>query len=154
LALSEQEAKALSRSATLLAEDGFRSEFLDDTAVARRFPGGGFLAGLHHPDDGEFHPVRFVRGLARAAEARRARIFEKSPVTKLVTGADSVTLEPPRGRLSASMLLLAANAYSGQVHPFFEDTIVGMRGQMLATEPCPEPLIPNPVYVDFGFEYF
>jgi len=154
LALSEQEAKALSRSASMLAEDGFRAEFLDDTAVARAFPGGGFLAGLHHPDDGELHPVRFVRGLARVAESRGARLFEGTPVTKIIPGVDSVTLETPQGRLSAAMLLLAANAWTARLHPYFEGAIVGMRGQMFATEPCPERVIPHPVYVDFGFEYF
>ncbi|HEV3025994.1 MAG TPA: FAD-dependent oxidoreductase [Planctomycetota bacterium] len=154
LALSEQEAKALSRSASMLAEDGFRAEFLDDTAVARTFPGGGFLAGLHHPDDGELHPVRFVRGLALAAEKKGARIFERTPVSKIVSGADSVTLETPKGRLSGAMLLLAANAWTARLHPFFDGAIVGMRGQMFATEPCPQRLIPHPVYVDFGFEYF
>jgi glycine/D-amino acid oxidase-like deaminating enzyme len=154
LALSEQEAKALSRSAAMLAQDGFRAEFLDDTAVAGAYPGGGFLAGLHHPDDGEIHPARFVRGLAQAAERRGARIFEGTPVSKIVSGADSVTLETPRGRLSASMLLLASNAWTARLHPFFDGAIVGMRGQMFATEPCAERVIPHPVYVDFGFEYF
>jgi glycine/D-amino acid oxidase-like deaminating enzyme len=154
LALSEQEAKALARSAAQLTEDGFRAEFLDDTAAARAFPGSGVLAGLHHPDDGEIHPARFVRGLARSAEDRGARIYERTPVTKISSTADSVTLETPGGRLSASMLLLATNAYTGLLHPYFEGAIVGMRGQMFATEPCPEHLIPNPVYVDFGFEYF
>src|SRR5258706_3731255 len=110
LALSEQEAKALSRSAKALAEDGFRGEFLDDTAVARRFPGGGFLGGLFNPDDGEMHPAHFVRGLARSAERRGARLFERTPVTKIDLGADSVWLETAGGSLSASMLLLATHA--------------------------------------------
>lgn len=154
LALSEQEAKALARSAAQLAEDGFRAEFLDDTAAARAFPGSGVLAGLHNPDDGEIHPARFVRGLAGAAENRGARIFERTPVSAISSTADSVTLDTPGGKLSASMLLLAANAYTALLHPYFDGAIVGMRGQMFATEPCPERLIPNPVYVDFGFEYF
>jgi len=154
LALSEQEAKALARSAAMLTEDGFRAEFLDDTAVARSFPGGGFLAGLQHPDDGEIHPARFVRGLARAAEDKGARIYEGTPVSKITTGADSVTLETPKGRLSSAMLLLATNAYTALLHPYFDGAIVGMRGQMFATEPAPQRLIPHPVYVDFGFEYF
>jgi glycine/D-amino acid oxidase-like deaminating enzyme len=154
LALSEQEAKSLSRSAAQLAEDGFRAELLDDTRVARQFPGGGFLAGLYHPDDGEIHPARFVRGLAAGAEKRGARIFERTPVTRIETLPDSVTLETPKGSLSAAMLLLASNAWTGLLHPYFDGAITGMRGQMFATEPCPERVIPTPVYVDFGFEYF
>lgn len=154
LALSEQEAKALARSASQLAEDGFRAELLDDTSVDRHFPGGGFLAGLVHPDDGEIHPARFVRGLAVAAEKRGARIHERTPVSRIHLHPDSVTLETPKGRLSSAMLLLASNAWTGLLHPFFDGAIVGMRGQMFATEPAPERVIPMPVYVDFGFEYF
>jgi len=154
LALSEQEAKALDRSARALHEDGFPAESLDDTAVERLFPGGGFLAGLFNPGDGEIHPVRFVRGLARAAERHGARIFEKTPVTKLDLGATSAVLETPGGRLSCSMVLLASNAWTGLIHPYFDGAIVGMRGQMFATAPCPERILPAPVYADFGFEYF
>ena len=154
LALSEQEAKALDRSARMLSEDGFRAEFLDDTRVERLFPGGGFLAGLFNPTDGEIHPARFVRGLARAAERNGARLFERTAVTRIDFGADSVALQTPGGRLSASMLLLASNAYTGLLHPYFDGAIVGMRGQMFATEPCPQRILPAPVYADFGFEYF
>jgi glycine/D-amino acid oxidase-like deaminating enzyme len=154
LALSEQEAKALSRSARSLAEDGFAAEYLDDTAVSGLFPGGGFLAGLYHPGDGEIHPARFVRGLARAAERKGARLFENTPVTRIVPGADSAVLETAGGRLTTTMLLLASNAYTGLLHPFFDGAIVGVRGQMFATAPCAQRLLPAPVYADFGFEYF
>src|SRR6185436_5459178 len=141
LALSEQEAKALSRSAQALAEDGFRADYLDGTRVERVFPGGGFLAGLYHPDDGEIHPARFVRGLARAAERRGARIFEGTPVSAIETGTDSVTVTVPGGRLRASKLLLATNAYTGLISPYFKEVIAGVRGQMFATEPCAERIL-------------
>lgn len=154
LALSEQEAKALARSAQALAEDGFPAELLDDSAVDRLFPGGGFLAGLFNAGDGELHPVRFLRGLARAAERNGARIFERTPVTRIDPGATSAVLETPDGRLSCSMVLLATNAWTGLLHPYFDGAIVGMRGQMFATEPCPARILPAPVYADFGFEYF
>jgi glycine/D-amino acid oxidase-like deaminating enzyme len=52
------------------------------------------------------------------------------------------------------MVLLASNAWTGLIHPYFDGAIVGMRGQMFATEPCPERILPAPVYADFGFEYF
>jgi glycine/D-amino acid oxidase-like deaminating enzyme len=154
LALSEQEAKALRRSASMMAEDGFRAELLDDTDAARRFPGSGALGGLFNPEDGEVHPVRLVRGLAAAAERRGARIFESTPVLQVETSPSSVTLRTEKGRLQATMLLLASNAWTPLLHPFFRGAIVGMRGQMFATAPAPRRLVPTPVYADFGFEYF
>ncbi|HYE98038.1 MAG TPA: FAD-dependent oxidoreductase [Planctomycetota bacterium] len=153
LALSENEADQLGRSAKMMSQDGFRSELLDDTDVARRFPGGGFKAGLFLPDDGEVDPVRLVRGIADAAERRGARIFEGTAATGLETRPDGVTVASAEGRLDATMLLLATNAWTPLVHPFFEAAIVGMRGQMLATAPLSRRLIPCPVYADFGFEY-
>jgi len=154
LALSEQEYTEHVRSAKALAEDGFRVELLEAPAAARLFPGSGVRGGLFNPDDGEIHPVRFVRGLAQAAERRGARIFEGSPVSGIERSPGSVLVKTPTGTLEASMLLLAANAWTPLLHPFFAGAIVGMRGQMLATEPCPRPVIPAPVYADFGFEYF
>jgi glycine/D-amino acid oxidase-like deaminating enzyme len=154
LAVSDAEVAAHAKSVKMLAEDGFRAEFLDDTDAARLFPGSGIRGGTFNPGDGEIHPVRYVRGLAAAAERKGARIHEGTRVTRVDAGATAVTLETDRGRLSASMLLLATNAYTPLLHPFFEGAIVGMRGQMFATEPCPERIIPSPVYADYGFEYF
>ena len=154
LAHSQNEAEALGKSARLLGEDGLRAEYHDDTEVARLFPGAGFRAGLFHPEDGELHPVRFVRGLAAAAERRGARFFENTTVTAVEHGADHVALVTPGGRLEASMLLLASNAWTPLLHSFFEGAIVGVRGQMLATEPFPRRILPAPVDADFGFEYF
>lgn len=154
LALSDQELRALSQSARMMAEDGIPAELVDDAALARLFPGAGARGALFNPQDGEIHPVRFVRGLASAAEAKGARLYENTPVAKIANEGTAVTVETPRGRVRASMCLLATNAYSPLLHPYFEGVIVGMRGQMLATEPCPERLIPAPVYADFGFEYF
>ena len=154
LALSQNEAEALAKSARMMADDGLRSDYLDDTEVGRLFPGAGFKAGLFHPEDGEIHPVRFVRGLATSAERAGARFFENTTVTGIEQGTSSVALVTPKGRLEASMLLLASNAWTPLLHPFFESAIVGVRGQMLATEPLPRRLLPAPVYADFGFEYF
>jgi len=154
LAVSDAEVSAHSKSVTMLREDGFQAEFLDDTDAARLFPGSGIRGGTFNPGDGEIHPVRYVRALAAAAERKGARIFEGTRVTKIDTAATSVVLHTEKGRLTASMLLLATNAYTPLLHPYFEGAIVGMRGQMFATEPCPDRIIPAPVYADYGFEYF
>jgi glycine/D-amino acid oxidase-like deaminating enzyme len=154
LALSDQEFRAHEKSARLLQEDGFRADLLDDTDVARLFPGSGFRGGLFNPTDGEVHPVRLVRGLAEAAERRGARLHERTRVLAIDAGPAEVAVATEHGRLTASVLLLATNAYTPLLHPYFQGPIVGVRGQMFATEPCPERLIPAPVYADFGFEYF
>ncbi len=150
LAPSENEAEALQKSLRPLGEDGFAAEFLDDSDLARLFPRAGFRAGLFHPGNGEIHPARLVRGLALAAERRGARLFEHTRVERL----DPDGLLTAGGRVSAPVVVLAANALLGALHPCFRGTVVPMRGQALATEPCPRRILPAPVYADFGFEYF
>jgi gamma-glutamylputrescine oxidase len=151
LAPSEQEAEALRKSVRPLTEDGFEAEFLDDTELGRLFPGGGFLAGLFHPGNGELDPVRLVRGLADAAERHGARLHEHSPVLGLDPGGGVRCAE---GRVDAGAVVLATNARLGAFHPLLREAVAPMRGQALATEPCPRRLLPAPVYADFGFEYF
>jgi glycine/D-amino acid oxidase-like deaminating enzyme len=154
LALSDQELRAHDRSVRALGEDGIPATFLDGPEAARLFPGSGVRGGSFHPRDGELHPVRFVRGLSQAAERSGARLFEGSRVLRIDQAPSSVTLHTTGGRLGATTLLFSTNAYTPLLHPFFDGAIVGMRGQMFATEPGPPGLIPAPVYADFGFEYF
>lgn len=151
LAMSENEADALAKSATLLAQDGFKAEWVED--VGRRFP-AGVRAALFNPDDAELDPARFVRGLAAAAERAGARVFESTPVLRVDATPSSVALTTPAGRLQADRLLLATNAWSGKVWTPLEDAIVPARAQMFATAPVRRGLIPAPCYADFGFEYF
>ncbi len=153
LAVSEKETDVYRETARALADDGFAAESLDAETLERRFPGSGFAGGLFNPEDGEIHPARFVRGLAAFAERRGARLFERTRVAAISNDDRGVTLSTEKGSLTAPMLLLATNAYSPLLHPYFEEVIVGMRGQMLATEPCPERIVPAPVYADYGFEY-
>jgi glycine/D-amino acid oxidase-like deaminating enzyme len=150
LAPSENEAEALRKSVRPMTEDGFGVELLDDTDLARLFPRAGFRAGLFHPGNGEVHPARLVRGLAAAAEQRGAKIFEQSPAR----AQDPGLVVAPGGRVRAPVIILATNAALGAAHPAFRGAVLPMRGQALATEPCPRRLVPAPVYADFGFEYF
>lgn len=154
MAPSDQEFRALEKSAALMAEDGFRAEILDDTDAARIFPGAGFRGGLFVPDDGEVHPARLVRGLAEAAERRGVRIFERTRALRLELEPDRATLQTARGRVTSEMILLAAGAGVPLLHPFFDGVLTGLRAQMQATEPCPQRILPAPVVADFGFEHF
>jgi glycine/D-amino acid oxidase-like deaminating enzyme/nitrite reductase/ring-hydroxylating ferredoxin subunit len=71
----------LEREAEAAREVGFEAEMLDraplpfDTACALRFP-----------DEAQFNPVKYLVGLAGAATAAGARIFENSRVTAVDSG--------------------------------------------------------------------
>jgi glycine/D-amino acid oxidase-like deaminating enzyme len=99
-------------------------------------------------DDGEMHPVRFVRGLADAAEALGARIHEGTAATSVE--ADRVVTSG--GTVRAGAVVVCTNAYAR--HLLDDVRIAPVRGQMLATAPVAARLFPRPVYAHRGYRYW
>ncbi len=154
LAGSEPEEAELRRSAELLVRDGFEAELLTEAALPAVYREAGFRMGVLLPKDGQLHPARFVRGIARAAQAQGARIFEHSKVTAIESkGAGAVTVKTAGGVVTAQTAIVCANAWTGQLIPWFKETVDPVRGQMMATHPLPK-VFEHPVYADHGYDYW
>ncbi|MBX3271401.1 MAG: FAD-binding oxidoreductase [Sandaracinaceae bacterium] len=152
--VSAHEQLELARSGALLAEDGFPHETLDAAAMREAFGSDVFLSGLRDPSAMTVDPARLTRRVVALAQARGAELFEHHELFGLEADADGAQLLTSRARFEAEMVLLCANAYSPLLHPHFEDKVYPARGQMLATEPLAERVVPWGVYCDFGYEYF
>lgn len=99
-----------------------------------------------YADDGELHPVRWVRGLAAAAVRAGARVHEDTRVTRAVDGE----VATPRGTVRADAIVLCTNAYTAHLAP---SRVRPVRGQMLATEPT-APVFARPAYAKRGYQYW
>jgi glycine/D-amino acid oxidase-like deaminating enzyme len=154
LAGSEDEERELFASAALLVEDGFHAQHLRGDELPAQYRRAGFRVGVVLPDDGELHPVRFVRGLARAAMAAGARLHERTSVTAIdASTPGDVRVVTSHGTVKAQLALVCLNVYTGALLPWFADKIDPVRGQMLATGPAPR-IFDRPVYADHGFDYW
>jgi glycine/D-amino acid oxidase-like deaminating enzyme len=100
-----------------------------------------------YEEDGEFNPVRYVRGLARAAAARGARIHGGTRAIA-VTSAD---VQTERGRIRAGAVVICVNAYSQHLVPL---RVRPVRGQMLATAPVGRRVFERPAYANRGYRYW
>jgi glycine/D-amino acid oxidase-like deaminating enzyme len=99
-----------------------------------------------YPADGDLHPVRWVRGLARAAAGLDVAIHEGTRVVRV----DDGRVMTERGTVEAATVLLCTNAYTAHLAP---TRIRAIRGQMLATAPA-RPLFPRPAYAYRGYRYW
>ncbi len=99
-----------------------------------------------YADDGDLHPVRWVRGLARAAAAVGVRIHEDSAVTAVEGGV----VRTARGTVRAGTTVLCTNAYTAHL---IGSRVRPVRGQMLATAPT-APLFARPAYAKRGYQYW
>jgi len=99
-----------------------------------------------YADDGELHPVKWVRGLAKAAVAAGARIHEDTRVTSVADGVVTAA----RGTVTAGAAVLCTNAYTAHLA---SSRVRPVRGQMLATEPTTR-VIARPAYAKRGYQYW
>lgn len=83
---------------------------LDREGVHARLETPLYHGGLLNRNNMHLHSLDLCRGEARAAEARGARIFERSPVTGIVHGTRP-EVETARGRVTADTVVLAGGAY-------------------------------------------
>ncbi len=93
-----------------------------------------YVAGLVNRANGHLHPLNLCIGEAAAAESLGARIFERSPITRVRHGREPV-VETANGRVRAGKVVLAGNAYLGRVEPKLYGTVIPSGSYIIATEP-------------------
>ena len=93
------------------------------------FTGGDLDRGAGH-----LHPLNFALGLAQAAEAAGARIFERSEVHHIQHGPRPV-VQTSTGRVSCDHVILAGNGYLGGLDRKIAARVMPINNFILATEP-------------------
>jgi gamma-glutamylputrescine oxidase len=121
-----------------LHEDGYSSaRLLNRDELGAHVRSGRYLGGLIDPRSGHLHPLKFTRGVARAAETAGAKIFENSQVLRYEDGPE-VTVHTAQGTVRCAHLVLCGNAYIGAVAPSLARRILGVGTYIIATEPLGE----------------
>ena len=159
IATSLAEMEEIAAGIEPLREDGWRAELVSAEDLPAGLGRHGYVGGAFFPDDAEMHPARFVRGLAWLATDAGALLFTESPVSSISVEEDIIRVVAAGGAVRAQSLLLATNAWSGDLGrqlgiSALEWLIMPQRGQMLATEPVAARIIPRPCYAEEGYQYW
>jgi glycine/D-amino acid oxidase-like deaminating enzyme len=158
LALNEQEFEQVIKSASLLNDDGWEVRIVNRNDLPIRLR-NAYFGGAFYPANGEFHPTRFVIGLAWLAQQAGAVFLSESPVTGLSANENGIMLQTPGGTVHARTLVLATNAWLPELGAlvganWLSSCIFPTRGQVIATEPVSEQLFPFPCSADEGYQYW
>jgi gamma-glutamylputrescine oxidase len=128
-----QELEAWQREAE--TDFGYSGMQLWDKAVlAQQLGSERYLGGLFDPRSGHLHPLNYTLGLARAAIVAGVKIYEQTPVLRLEQGAQPV-VHAEQGLVRCQHVVLACNAYIGQLVPQLERKIMPAGTYVIATEP-------------------
>lgn len=158
IAASPRELEDVTRSIGLMREDGWEADPVarEDLPPTLRT---AYLGAAYYPRDAQIQPARFVTGIARLAVEAGALVHENSPATSIEVGDGGFVVSVGEGRVHARSLLLATNAWTGEVGrslgaEWLSQAIVPTRGQVLSTAPIEERLFACPCYADEGYQYW
>jgi gamma-glutamylputrescine oxidase len=108
---------------------------------------------------GHFHPLNLALGEAAALESLGGVIYEQSAVTKIERGAKPV-VRTAQGEVRARFVIVACNAYIGDLEPELAAKTMPCGTQVIATEPLgalADSLIPSDYCVEdnnFLLDYY
>ncbi len=107
---------------------------IDADAARARIAVRGVLGGMVTTTGASLHPLRLVRGLARAVEARGGRIVEGTAVTRVRPGQPAL-LETTGGTVTARRaVVLAGEAYLSAL-PGWQRQLLPISSMIVATAP-------------------
>ncbi|MDW3116489.1 NAD(P)/FAD-dependent oxidoreductase [Roseovarius pacificus] len=118
-----------------LAARGAPVSLIDSTGTAQRTGAQGFHGALHDARAGTIQPLAYARGLARAAEAAGARIFEQTPVMSAMRHRGQWVVRSSGAKVRAKALLIATNAYHRPLEQMALPQVPTVNFFQLATEP-------------------
>ena len=122
-----------------LLKDGFgyQTRILGEQELRSRFVGSTEAHGaLFYPDGFGLHPMKYVRGLARAAMARGASVHDSSPVSSWTKEGSKHVLRTPKGVLVADQVLVACGGYTlDSLNPWLSGRILPAISNIAVTRP-------------------
>ncbi len=111
-----------------------QASYLNREALAEQTSAQGMHGGMLDLGARHLHPLKYARGLARAASELGVTIFEQSSVIKWRDGAN-IVIETDNGSVKARKLVLACNGYLGKLAPAIAGNIMPINNFVIATEP-------------------
>lgn len=122
-------------------EVGAPLQLLDAAEVRRRIGSNAYIGAALDPRGGTLQPLRYLHGLARAAQALGVSIHEEVRALGLSHSNGLWTVQTSAGEIQAEQVLIATNAYSGNLIPGLAQTHVPLWSLQAATEPLSPELL-------------
>lgn len=151
LAAQETEFTELKKVSEVMTSLKIPTEIVEGGDIEKRLGAVNFVGGIKYLGDASTNPVALLDLLRSKI---KAEIFESVEAFKIDNLPDGTKiLKTDKGDFETSMVVLALNGYSANLHPYFRDKIFPTRGQCLMTEAVPR-FMEGPCYANFYLDYF
>lgn len=109
-------------------------ELLDRNAIRRAVACDRYIGGILDHSGGHIHPLNLALGEAQAIESLGGSIYEYSPATAIERETRPI-VRTPQGSVTADYVVIAGNAYLGNLVPELAAKSMPCGTQVIATEP-------------------
>jgi glycine/D-amino acid oxidase-like deaminating enzyme len=127
--------RVLESQAERLRSVGAEVETWSTERVRAVLPSARYFGGVHFPRGFHIHPLNYTLGLAAAAKAAGARIFEDTPALTLDPAGVRKRVQTPLGRVRAAHVILAGNVHLGSLVPRLAATLLPVTTYVIVSEP-------------------
>lgn len=122
--------------------DAERFQFLNRAEIARHLGTGVYCGGMLDTGGGHLHPLKLLLGMARAAEADGAKLYENSRAVRFDRRSDGVHVTLANGcTVVCRKLLLCGNGLMEGLDGAVDAHVLPIHNFMLATAPLEDPSI-------------
>lgn len=129
-----EKAKHVSRGvAEAWNQYGADIEFVDGEALQKLSGSPEYQSGILAPRGGAIQPLALVHGIAQAAKKNGAKIYGKTPATRLVQTTDGWTVETPAGSIKSQWVVIATNGYSDSLVRGLKSALIPFVSVQIAT---------------------
>lgn len=109
--------------------------FMDQQETAERLGTRDYYCGVRDMGTGHIHPLKLLVGLARVANVAGAQVYEMTKAKKIRQSGGKTIVETPTGALTADRVLIATNAYIGDLEPVTSAHVMPIGSFIAATAP-------------------
>jgi gamma-glutamylputrescine oxidase len=126
-------------------------ELLDDRGIRQVVACDRYIGGMLDKHGGHIHPLNLALGEAAAVESLGGTIHEHSPVIRIERD-ETPLVHTPKGTVRAKFVVVAGNAYLGNLVPELAAKSMPCGTQVIATEPLSEELAHSLLPQDYCVE--
>lgn len=114
--------------------DSLKMQLLEGADIQKHVRTDEYEAILVDPTGGHIHPLKLAQGEATALESLGGVIHEQSAVTRIERGATAL-VRTAQGEVRAKTVIVACNAYIGELEPKLSAKSMPCGTQVVATAP-------------------
>ena len=126
-------------------------ELMDAKRIREVVASESYVGGMLDMSGGHIHPLNLALGEAAAVESLGGVIHEQSPAIRVERGANPV-VHTPNGRVKAKFVVVAGNAYLGNLLPELSAKSMPCGTQVITTEPLGDEMAKSLLPQDYCVE--